>query len=57
VNESPNTSMPWMFSDGACNDLTIRSGGGYVLFLSPTHSFHAKMGFGLGTNNNDELMA
>lgn len=44
------------FYDGASGDSLNKSGGGYVLFLSSNHNFHAKMGFGLGTNNKDELL-
>lgn len=34
-----------------------QSGGGSILFLSDAHDFQVKMGFGQGTNNQEELLS
>lgn len=49
VDENPYPRKPWAYFDGGSSETTNKSGGGFVFFLSATHSFHEKMGFGLGT--------
>jgi len=53
VEENHDPTKPWAYFNGSSSDTMNMSGGSFVLFLSPTLSYHVKMGFGLGTNNQE----
>jgi hypothetical protein len=48
-------SMPWGFYDGSA--LENNCGGGAILHLSLTHSYHLFWGLGEGGNNYAEIMS
>lgn len=53
----PDRSKLWAYFDRALTDSGGNNGGGFIIHLSTDIYFHVFVGFGVGSNNYDEILA